>query len=119
LPLDENRVVQTAVPLDDTEKDYRYGSGYLIADGLVLTAAHVLERGPGVSPKIAKTAQVARIGDKRKPALSGMVRLSAPLMLRLLPIGLQGQKSSGYHHLVGCYGREANQCCSRLPAEWG
>jgi V8-like Glu-specific endopeptidase len=47
--LEEKRVVRTSVPLGDRTGNYRFGSGYLIADGLVLTAAHVLvapDQGP-------------------------------------------------------------------------
>ena len=47
--LEEKRVVRTSVPLGDGTGNYRLGSGYLIADGLILTAAHVLVP-PGQDP---------------------------------------------------------------------
>ena len=60
--LEERRVVRTAVPLDASEDLYNLGSGYLIADGIALTAAHVLERTEGVTAQEGQAAEVARIG---------------------------------------------------------
>jgi hypothetical protein len=49
--LEESRVVRTSVPLGDGTGRYRLGSGYLVADGLVLTAAHIPRaRGAGCRP---------------------------------------------------------------------
>jgi hypothetical protein len=60
--LEERRVMRTAVPLDDGGDLYHLGSGYLVADGLVLTAAHVLERAEGVTAREGQSAEVACIG---------------------------------------------------------
>ena len=54
--LEEKRVVRTSVPLGDGTGKYRLGSGYLIANGLILTAAHVL-----VPPDQGPVDQVAGI----------------------------------------------------------
>jgi hypothetical protein len=66
--LEERRVMRTAVPLDDGEDLYHLGSGYLVADGLVLTAAHVLERAEGVTAREGQSAEVACIGGDWQPA---------------------------------------------------
>ena len=66
--LDERRVVRTAVPLVQGNDLYNLGSGYLIADGLVLTAAHVLERTGGVTAQEGETVEVARLGGDWQPA---------------------------------------------------
>lgn len=57
--LDERQIVRTSVALDGGDDLYLFGSGYLIADGLVLTAAHVLERAPGVAAREGQPAEVA------------------------------------------------------------
>ena len=48
--LEKSRVVRIRVLLDPYEKVFRFGSGYVINDGLVLTAAHVLELTKGSHP---------------------------------------------------------------------
>ncbi len=68
LGLDERRVMRTAVPLDAAGNLYRLGSGYLIADGLVLTAAHVLERTEGVPAQEGQPTEVACISADWMPA---------------------------------------------------
>jgi Trypsin-like peptidase domain len=60
--LEESRVVRTSVPLGDCTGDYRLGSGYLIADGLVLTAAHVLAPADGTAVTDGHSAEVAGPG---------------------------------------------------------
>ena len=60
--LEESRVVRTSVPLGDGTGLYRLGSGYLIADGLVLTAAHVLARADGAVVSAGQAAEVAGPG---------------------------------------------------------
>ena len=60
--LEESRVVRTSVPLGDGTGGYRLGSGYLIADGLVLTAAHVLGPPGGAAISEAQGVEVARPG---------------------------------------------------------
>src|SRR5580698_8464021 len=64
MALDEGRVVRTAVALADGSGLSNLGSGYLIADGLVLTAAHVLETVTGVAAQEGDAAEVARIGGE-------------------------------------------------------
>ena len=60
--LEESRVVRTSVPLADGTGRYRLGSGYLIADGLVLTAAHVLATADGAVVSVGQAAEVAGPG---------------------------------------------------------
>jgi Trypsin-like peptidase domain len=62
MTLDERRVVCTAVQMADGNDLYNLGSGYLIADRLVLTAAHVLEQATGAIPQEGEGVEVARIG---------------------------------------------------------
>jgi hypothetical protein len=57
--LEENRVVRTSVPLGDGTGGYRLGSGYIIADGLVLTAAHVLAQTDGAPVSEGQAVEVA------------------------------------------------------------
>ena len=66
--LDERRVVHTAVLLAQGNDLYNLGSGYLIADGLVLTAAHVLERTDGAAAREGESVEVARLGGDWQPA---------------------------------------------------
>lgn len=66
--LEEHRVMRTSVPLDAGGNRYRLGSGYLVADGLVLTAAHVLDRASGVTAQEGQSAEVAGIGADWQPA---------------------------------------------------
>ena len=66
--LEESRVVRTSVPLGDGTGGYWLGSGYLIADGLVLTAAHVLAPPGGASASEGKTVEVAGPGGGWEPA---------------------------------------------------
>jgi hypothetical protein len=62
--LEERRVVRTAASWAVDGDLYNLGSGYLIADRLVLTAAHVLGSAEGVLPQAGQTVEVARIGGK-------------------------------------------------------
>jgi len=57
--LEESPVVRTSVPLGDGTGRYRLGSGYLVADGLVLTAAHILAVGEGAVASTGTMAEVA------------------------------------------------------------
>ena len=53
--IEPGRVVQVRTPGDETSSSagkYRFGSGYLVADGLVLTARHVL-----VPPEFSQKAR--------------------------------------------------------------
>ena len=58
--LDKDRAVRIAVTLAAGGDQYRLGSGYLIADGLVLTAAHVLALRDGEAPLQGQPAEVKR-----------------------------------------------------------
>ena len=60
--LDERRVVRTSIPLARGDDLWSHGSGYLIADDLVLTAAHVLERTTAIAPQTGDAAEVACLG---------------------------------------------------------
>ena len=66
--LEESRVVRTSVPLGEGTGRYRLGSGYLIADGLVLTAAHVLAPAEGGVVSVGDAAEVAGPGGGWVPA---------------------------------------------------
>jgi hypothetical protein len=66
--LEESRVVRTSVPLGDGTGGYWLGSGYLIADGLVLTAAHVLAPPGGAAASGGKGVEVAGPGGGWEPA---------------------------------------------------
>ena len=66
--LEQDRVTRTAVPLADEDDLYNLGSGYLIADGLVLTAAHVLERVAGMAAREGEAAEVALMGGEWQQA---------------------------------------------------
>ncbi len=66
--LDDHRVVGTAVPLAAGGDRYKFGSGYLIANGMVLTAAHVLEPAKGVSAQKGQPAEARRIGGDWRAA---------------------------------------------------
>jgi len=60
--LEERRVVRTSVPVAQGNNRYHLGSGYLVADGLMLTAAHVLERTAGTPVRVGESVEVARLG---------------------------------------------------------
>jgi WD40 repeat protein len=61
--------VRTAVPLTQGSNSYNLGSGYLVADGLVLTAAHVLERAVGAPARVGESVDVARLGGDWRPGI--------------------------------------------------
>lgn len=66
--LDERHVVRTSVAVPDGSGLYRLGSGYVIATGLVLTAAHVLEPAEGTAAEKGQFAEIARMGADWEPA---------------------------------------------------
>ena len=68
MALEENQVTRIAVPLPGDDDLYNFGSGYLVADGLVLTAAHVLERAPRTPASVGEPAEVACPGAGWQPA---------------------------------------------------
>ena len=53
--------------------DYRLGSGYLIADGLVLTAAHVLKNADGGPARKGDAAEVTLTGERWQPGVVAWV----------------------------------------------
>lgn len=71
--LDERRVLRTAVSLAQGDDLCSFGSGYLIADGLILTAAHVLERTAGMAAREGEPAEVACLDGEWRPAIVAWV----------------------------------------------
>ena len=59
--MEETQIVRTAVALEDGHHLYRFGTGYVIADGLVLTASHVLAPHEGTTGHLGQQVQVALI----------------------------------------------------------
>lgn len=66
--MEEDRVVRTSVPLAGSHGMFNLGSGYLVEDGLVLTASHVLVTGPGHVPQPGDQAEVAAAAGAWLPA---------------------------------------------------
>jgi Trypsin-like peptidase domain len=98
--LEERRVVRTSVPLDAGGDLYCLGSGYLIADGLVLTAAHVLERTEGVPGQEGEVAEVACIGGGWRPATVAWVDAGRDVAVLSCP-GLQAAGEVRWGRLAG------------------
>jgi hypothetical protein len=71
--LEESRVVRTSVPLGEGTGGYWLGSGYLITDGLVLTAAHVLTPPGGAPASAGQAVEVAGPGGSWEPAVIAWV----------------------------------------------
>src|SRR6266516_2621055 len=92
--------MRTAVPLDAGEDLYHLGSGYLVADGLVLTAAHVLERTEGVSAREGQSAEVACIGGDWQPAMVAWVGAGRDVAVLSCP-GLQAGSEVRWGRLAG------------------
>jgi hypothetical protein len=105
--LNERRVVRTAVPLDADGDVYRLGSGYLVADGLVLTAAHVLERTEGVTAQEGESAEVAFIGADWLPCTVAWVDARRDVAM-LSCSGVQARNEVRWGRLAGSD-----------PLEWG
>lgn len=105
--LEERRVVRTAVRLADGGALYRFGSGYLIADGLVLTAAHVLERETGVAAQEDQPAEVACIEGAWQPATVAWADNGRDVALLTCP-GLQAGGAVRWGRLTGSD-----------PVDWG
>jgi hypothetical protein len=105
--LDERRVMRTAVPLESGGDLYRLGSGYLFADGLVLTAAHVLERTEGVPAREGEAAEVACIGGDWMPTTVVWVDAGRDVAV-LSCSGLQAAGTVRWGRLAGSD-----------PLEWG
>ena len=62
--LEELRVVRTRVERDRARGVFEFGSGYVIASGVVLTAAHVLEPVEGVPAEVGQDCEVLRWGTE-------------------------------------------------------
>ena len=98
--LDERRVVRTAVPLAPGGGLYNLGSGYLIADGLVLTAAHMLEPAEGVAARKGQVAEVERIGGEWQQATVAWVDGEKDVAVLSCP-GLRADGTVRWGRLVG------------------
>src|SRR5215472_15536703 len=92
--------MRTAVPLDSGGDLYHLGSGYLVADGLVLTAAHVLERAEGGTAQEGQSAEVARIGGDWQPAMVAWVDAGRDVAVLSCP-GLQAGSEVRWGRLAG------------------
>jgi hypothetical protein len=99
--------VRTAVQLADSGDLYRFGSGYLIADGLVLTAAHVLERASGEAPQEGQPAEVAFTEGAWRPATVAWADTTRDVALLGCP-GLQAGSDVRWGRLTGSD-----------PVDWG
>ena len=74
----------------DAERHYyRLGSGYLVADGLVLTAAHVLKRADGTSAQQGDVAEVALTGETWQQGRVGWINVD--LDVAVVDCRLHGQ----------------------------
>src|SRR4051794_16779626 len=73
--MDEERVVRIRMPTEPRSDDFRYGSGYVIGPGLVLTAEHVLRvAGYATDPPPSVRCEVLPVGaDPHKGWLAGRV----------------------------------------------
>jgi hypothetical protein len=98
--LEERRVMRTAVPLNTEGDLYRLGSGYLIADGLVLTAAHVLEPTEGVIAQKGQPTEVAYIGASWQSATVAWVDAERDVAVLSCP-GLQAGNEVRWGRLAG------------------
>jgi hypothetical protein len=100
MALDERRVVRTAVPLAERNDLYNLGSGYLIADGLVLTAAHVLEQAKGAAPREGQGAEAARLGCEWQQATVAWVDSGRDVAVLACP-GLSADGGVRWGRLTG------------------
>jgi hypothetical protein len=98
--LDNHRIVRTAVPLAAGGDLYNLGSGYLIADRLVLTAAHVLERAKGVAAQEGQSAEAARIGGDWQAATVAWVDATSDVAVLSCP-GLRADGGVRWGRLAG------------------
>jgi len=62
--VDEARLVRTRVRRDPASGGYAFGSGYVVASGVVLTAAHVLERTKDQAASVGDVAEVLAWGSE-------------------------------------------------------
>jgi WD40 repeat protein len=113
MALEERRVARTSVLRDEKRGLYALGSGYLIADGLVLTAAHVLQRAEGVAPERGQGAEVAMIDGGWHPSVVAWV--DTGLDVAVLDCRRDGQTPLGLRASGTRWGRLAGAD----PLEWG
>jgi WD40 repeat protein len=113
MALEERRVARTSVLRDEKRGLYTLGSGYLIADGLVLTAAHVLQRAEGVSPERGQGAEVAMIDGTWHPGAVAWV--DTGLDVAVLDCRRDGHTPPGLRAGGTRWGRLAGAD----PLEWG
>ena len=105
--LEQGRVVRTAVPLASGGGLYNLGSGYLIADGLVLTAAHVLEPAERVAARKGQAAEVERIGGEWQQATVAWVDAEKDVAVLSCP-GMRADSMVRWGRLIGSQ-----------PLDWG
>jgi hypothetical protein len=98
--LDDHRVVGTAVPLAASGDDYKFGSGYLIANGMVLTAAHVLEPAEGMTAQKGQQAEAKRIGGDWQAATVAWVDAARDVAVLSCP-GLRADGGIRWGRLTG------------------
>jgi len=98
--LEEGRVVRTSVPLADGSGDYRLGSGYLIADGLVLTAAHVLAAADEAMVSPGQAAEVAGPDSGWEQATVAWADTSRDVAVLACP-GLRAERGVRWGQLAG------------------
>jgi hypothetical protein len=102
---DEARVVQMRVLRNPEKHIYGFGSGYVIAPGLVLTAAHVLEPQKGTPAEKAQPCEVrAWRSAVWSPALVHWVDPALEVAVVMcatcaLPGGVQWGRLTGVHHV--------------------
>ena len=105
--LEERRVLRTAASFAADEDLYNLGSGYLVADRLVLTAAHVLEPAEGVLPQEGQAAEVARIGGEWQRATVAWLDVPRDVAVLACP-GLRADGMVRWGRLAGS-----------APLDWG
>lgn len=107
MALEESRVIRTAVPIPDSGGLYRLGSGYLIGDKRVLTAAHVLQEASESPVLEGQHAEVARIGGEWLDASVAWVDLEHDVAV-VSCVGLGADGTVPWGRLEGAE-----------PIEWG
>jgi PST family polysaccharide transporter len=105
--LSEGRVMRVAVPLVHGNDLYNLGSGYLIADGMVLTAAHVLTCATGEAALKGGRAGVALLGGEWREATIAWVDARRDVAVLRCP-GLRAEGVVRWGRLVGAD-----------PLDWG
>ena len=100
-------MLRIAVPLVHGNDLYNLGSGYLIADSMVLTAAHVLTRATGEEMLKGGLAEVAPFGGEWREATIAWVDARRDVAVLRCP-GLRAEGEMRWGRLVGAD-----------PLDWG